>query len=53
MKAVDLFSGCGGLSEGLIRAGFSVIGAVEVDPLAAETYRMNHRNTKVDRKSVV
>lgn len=47
MKAVDLFSGCGGLSEGLLRAGFSVIGAVEVDPLAAETYRMNHRKTKV------
>jgi len=47
MKAVDLFSGCGGLSEGLLRAGFTVVGAVEVEPLAAETYRMNHKKTRV------
>ena len=40
--AMDLFSGCGGMTVGLHRAGFSVIGAVELHDLAARTYRANH-----------
>lgn len=47
MKALDLFSGCGGLSQGLLGGGFEIIGAVEMDPLAAETYSMNHKNTQL------
>lgn len=39
--AVDLFSGIGGLSLGLRRARFRVAAAVELDDLAAETYRRN------------
>lgn len=42
-KAVDLFSGCGGLTLGLKQAGFRVVGAIELDQSAAKSYRANHR----------
>jgi DNA (cytosine-5)-methyltransferase 1 len=44
-KAIDLFSGCGGLSQGLKQAGFSVVAAIEADPLAMSTFAMNHPRT--------
>lgn len=40
--AIDLFSGAGGATQGLADAGFSVIGAVEFDPVASRSYRLNH-----------
>ena len=42
LTAIDLFSGCGGLSFGLQKAGFNVVAAVENEKLAASVYRKNH-----------
>jgi DNA (cytosine-5)-methyltransferase 1 len=50
--ALDLFSGCGGLTEGLRQAGFKVVGAIECDLLAVETYRANHKSVKVEAKKI-
>lgn len=41
-RVVDLFAGAGGLSEGFHRAGFKVAMAVDADPVACKTYRLNH-----------
>lgn len=40
--AVDVFSGCGGLTSGLKAAGFTVISAIEIDPAASDCYSQNH-----------
>lgn len=45
--AIDLFCGAGGLSEGLRQAGYTVVGAVELDPQACATYRLNHKRVKL------
>lgn len=45
MNAFDLFSGAGGLSLGMEKAGISVKWANEIDPDACETYRNSHPNT--------
>jgi DNA (cytosine-5)-methyltransferase 1 len=39
---VDLFCGAGGLSHGFSRSGFRTIAAIDSDPLAVRTYRVNH-----------
>jgi DNA (cytosine-5)-methyltransferase 1 len=41
MRAISLFSGCGGCSLGLRQAGFEVTLAVDIDEDACETYALN------------
>lgn len=52
LVAIDLFSGAGGLTVGLKRAGFRVIAAVEVDPNIARTYQKNHPEVKLIVKDI-
>ncbi|MCL4456809.1 MAG: DNA cytosine methyltransferase [Nitrospirae bacterium] len=43
--AIDVYAGCGGLSEGMRRAGFHVVAAIEKDEIAARCYKKNHSKT--------
>ncbi len=52
LKAIDLFCGAGGLTQGLKAAGYDVVGAVELDEFAAETYSMNHGKTRLWKKDI-
>lgn len=45
LKAVSLFSGCGGLDLGIQNAGFNVVAALDTDDLAAESHRHNFPDT--------
>ncbi len=40
-RVLDLFAGCGGLSLGFQAAGCDIVGAAEIDELAARSHAMN------------
>lgn len=40
---IDLFAGCGGLSEGFYRMGFEALAHVEINHFACETLRTRMR----------
>lgn len=50
--AVDLFSGCGGLTLGLKQAGFDVLGAIELDSQAVKTYSSNHKRVILEHVDI-
>lgn len=45
MKAVSLFTGCGGSDAGLVAAGFEVVMANDILPYARDVYLANHPAT--------
>ncbi|WP_438482524.1 DNA cytosine methyltransferase [Oleiharenicola lentus] len=49
---IDLFAGAGGLSLGAQLAGVDVTHAIENHPAAAETYRINHPQTRLIDKDI-
>jgi DNA (cytosine-5)-methyltransferase 1 len=41
LKHIELFAGCGGMSLGLGKAGFELLFANEISPMAGETFAFN------------
>ena len=52
LLSIDIFSGCGGLSEGMHQAKFKTKIAFEIDEIASKAYKLNHANTTVITKDI-
>lgn len=51
-NSIDIFSGCGGLTEGLKQAGFETKVAIEIETDAVLAFKLNHKKTDVIQKDV-
>lgn len=51
-NSMDLFSGCGGLTQGMHDAGFNTKVAIELDSNAVATFKLNHTFTDVIQKDI-
>lgn len=38
LRVLDLFAGCGGMSLGFNKAGYKIVGGVEINPEAVSTH---------------
>lgn len=47
LNVLDLFCGAGGMSCGFRRAGFNVLLGIDSDNSAVETFKINHKSSKV------
>lgn len=52
MNVLDTFSGAGGFSLGFEQAGCKVIGAIEIDEWATDTFKYNHPDAIVIKTSI-
>lgn len=53
LRAIDLFCGAGGLTEGFRAAGYEVGFALDKDEDSCATYRANHPDTHVECASII
>jgi DNA (cytosine-5)-methyltransferase 1 len=53
-RVLDICGGAGGFSLGFMKAGFSLLGAVESDPVAVATYADNlHKDASAERRKIL
>lgn len=52
LLSIDIFSGVGGLSEGMHQADFKTELAFEIDEIASKAYQSNHPDTTVITKDI-
>ena len=52
LKIINLFSGAGGFSLGAKRAGFDIVGSVEIDPHAISVYKRNFPSSLLWEKDI-
>jgi len=52
INVVDLFAGCGGLSNGFEKVGFNILLGIDNDVDASKTFLHNHKNSKYLLKDI-
>lgn len=53
LKVLDLFSGCGGISLGFKLSGYEIIGGIDVNSDASQTFQNNFPNSKAYCKDLM